>query len=250
MQSTQLVPAALTESPHPSTGRRYQFFSTQEIVNRLEDRGFTVAHSSQSLVRKETYLGYQRHQVFLDFPKEDGLAIPTQRIQLRLVNSHCGTAALRLYLAVFVQVCSNGLIAPRDHHDLFKLRHVRNRFDSEFVHDKALLEAAKTLNQIGHMENRELTLDEQMKFAHYAIGLRWPDNTQPPFDPKLMLTARFASQNQPDLWSVLNRVQDNVLNGFTYFNHELRKERRVRKLTSIPRDLNINQRLWTFAAAL
>ena len=250
MLPTQLVPAALTESAHPSTGKRYQFFSTQEIVNRLEDRGFTVAHSSQSGVRKDTYHGYQRHQVFLDFPKEDGLALPSQRIQLRLVNSHCGTAALRLYLAVFVQVCSNGLIAPRDHHDLFKLRHVRNRFDSEFVHDKALLEAAKTLDQIDHMENRELTLDEQMRFAHYAIGLRWPDDSQPDFDPRALLVARFPSQDQPDLWSTLNRVQDNILNGFTYYSPRHKKDRRVRRLTSIPRDLNINQRLWQFAGGL
>ena len=196
MHTTNLVPAALAESAHPSVSKRYQFFSTREIVERLQDRGFTVAQSSQSAVRKDAHRGFQRHQVFLDFPTADGLHSISQKLQLRLVNSHCGTAALRLYLAVFVQVCSNGLVAPRDHHDLFKLRHVRNRFDSEFVHDKALLEAAKTLDQIAHMERRELTLDEQMKFAHYAIGLRWPDNTQPPFDTRLMLTARLLPRTK------------------------------------------------------
>ena len=250
MPTTELVPAALAESAHPSMSRRYHFFSTREIVERLEDRGFTVAQSSQSGVRKEAHRGFQRHQVFLDFPKADGLDLVSQKLQLRVVNSHCGTNALRIYLAVWVLVCSNGLVAPRDHHDLFKLRHVRNRFDSEFVHDKALTAAFKTVGQITHMQNRELTLDEQIKFADYAIGLRWPDDSKPDFDPRALLVARFSSQDQPDLWSTLNRVQHNILNGFTYYSPRHKKDRRVRRLTSIPRDLNINQRLWQFAGSL
>lgn len=250
MNDLALVPSALAESAHPSRTKRYQFLSTRDIVMRLQDRGFTVAHSSESGVRNETFRGFQRHQVFLDFPQGDGLHFPDQKMQLRLVNSHCGTGALRLYLAVYVLVCSNGLIAPREHHDLFKMRHVRNRFDPEFVHDKALAYAVTTTDQIARMERRELTLPEQEQFAHYAIGLRWPDNSQPPFDPRLMLHARLQQQDAPTLWNVLNRVQDNVMNGFTYFHPELKKDRVVRPLKSIPRDLNINQHLWEYAAAL
>lgn len=111
------------------------------MVLRLQGRGFTVAHSSESGVRHHDFQGFQRHQVFLDFPKGDGLHFPTQTMPLRLVNSHCGTAPLRLFLAVYVLVCSNGLVAPRDHHDLFKMRHIRNRFDPEFIHEKALAHA-------------------------------------------------------------------------------------------------------------
>lgn len=250
MNDLVLVPSALAESAHPSRTKRYQFFSTREMVRRLQDRGFTVAHSSESGVRNLDFRGFQRHQVFLDFPQGDGLHFPTQKMQLRLVNSHCGTAPLRLFLAVYVLVCSNGLVAPRDHHDLFKLRHVRSRFDPEFIHDKALAHAFHTTEQIARMERRELTPEEQHRFAEYALGLRWPDKTAFPFDPRLVLTARYPSQNQPDLWSVLNRIQDNVLRGFTYLHPELHKERRVRPLTSIPRDLNINQDLWQYAAAL
>ena len=250
MNDLALVPSALAEAAHPSRTKRYQFLSTREIVMRLQDRGFTVAHSSESGVRNEDLRGFQRHQVFLDFPQGDGLDFPTQKMQLRLVNSHCGTGALRLYLAIYVLVCSNGLIAPRDHHDLFKMRHVRNRFDPEFVHDKALAYALATTTQIAHMERRELTLQEQEQFAHYAIGLRWPDGVRPPFDPRLILQARFQQQATPSLWNVLNRVQDNVLNGFTYFHPELKRDRLVRKLTSIPRDVNINQRLWAYAGAV
>ena len=250
MNDLALVPSALAEAAHSSRTKRYQFFSTRDIVMRLQDRGFTVAHSSQSGVRNPAYNGFQRHQVFLDFPKGDGLHSPTQKMQLRLVNSHCGTAPLRLLLAVYVMVCSNGLIAPRDHHDLLRFRHVRNRFDPEFVHDKALDYAVQTTHHISQMERRELSPEEQLQFAHYAIGLRWPDSSHPPFDPRKMLHARFEQQNHPDLWSVLNRIQDNVLNGFTYFNAEIKKDRTVRPLTSIPRDLNINQRLWDYAIAL
>ena len=250
MNDLALVPSALAQSAHHSRTKRYKFFSTHEIVMRLQDRGFTVARSSESGVRNPDYNGFQRHQVFLDFPQDDGLHTSTQKMQLRLVNSHCGTAPLRLLLAVYVMVCSNGLIAPRDHHDLLNYRHVRHGFDPEFVHDKAIAYALATKTQIAHMEQRELHPEEQLKFAHYAIGLRWPDGNHPPFDPRKMLHARFDQQNHPDLWSVLNRVQDNVLNGFTYFNPELKKDRLVRPLTSIPRDLNINQRLWDYAVAV
>ena len=250
MESTRLVEAALAESAAPTVSKRYRFFSTREIVERLEDRGFTVAESSQAGVRNPAKRGYQRHQVFLDFPPADGLTSPAQKMQLRIVNSHCGTGALRIYLAVYVLVCSNGLVAPRDHHDLLKMRHVRNHFDPEFVHDKAAAFALATRTQIAHMERRELTMDEQLRFAHYAIGLRWPDDSNPDFDPRALLSARYPSQNQPDLWSTLNRVQDNVLNGFTYYSHARQKDRRIRPIKSIPRDLNINQRLWQFATAL
>jgi TolA-binding protein len=67
--------------------------------------------------------------------------------------------------------------------------------------------------QIEGMERRQLSKDEQLRFAEAALALRFRDPTQGAMQPPQLVTCRRAEDVADDLWSTLNKVQENLLRG-------------------------------------
>ena len=255
-----LVPSALATAASPSVSKRYQFLSTKDVVEGLLSEGMTVAKSLESRTWKPEKMGYQRHQVFLDFPSDDGghLMKGEYKYQMRVVNSHCRTSALQVFLGAYVMVCSNGLVIPSgEQTTMARFRHVHSAPGIREIIELCQERAVKTNTTIVEMQSREMTWDEQLQFAEYAIGLRWPKGTgNQVFTPQHVIANPRSSQADPTLWNTFNTIQESMIRGFSYQGTSQRGgrvrpvERQTRGVKNIKKDLSLNMQLWRYAEEL
>jgi hypothetical protein len=165
------------------------------------------------------------------------------------LNSHDGTSSYQLRLGIFRVVCTNGLIVSRG---AFPGVHVPHRGDVvDEVIEGALQIAARFEGlalQVERMEGRFLRLDEQVAFASRALALRFPDAVESGMQPSQLLGVRRTGDVGEDLWSTLNKVQENLIRGGLTRRAATGRLTRTRGITAIRRDVELNSRLWDLAA--
>jgi hypothetical protein len=97
------------------------------------------------------------------------------------------------------------------------------------------------------MEARQLFKDEQIRFAGRALRLRYPDRDDPGLQPSQLLTCRRTEDLGDDLWSTLNKVQENLLRGGLTRRSATGRLTRTRRITAIREDVRLNSGLWGLA---
>ena len=104
------------------------------------------------------------------------------------------------------------------------------------------------LAKVERMERRQLQKDEQIRFAERALAIRFPDPAQSGLVPAQLLACRRVEDVGSDLWTYLNKVQENLLQRRVEpSNGEVGEGPRTRAITSITEDVRINGRVWELA---
>lgn len=239
------VPSAFATVPSFDRSKKYEMINTQNIVENLVSRGFTLDKAIQAKTRKSFWQGFQKHQLFFDIPGETN---ENHKFQLRLVNSHNGGSSLLIYLGIYVFVCSNGLVRANGQEEQLRVVHMgyKAKHVQEQV-DRILDTIPNTRQVIQAMSTTLLPEDKQDEFVQYAIGLRWKKEDLT-FDPLHLLSCYHYEQKENTVWNVYNRIQENMIKGFLY--KDGRKTRKTRRVKGIDSDLKINQELWKYAENL
>lgn len=249
MLQAPIVRAVDQTVAHPSTSVKYRFISTRDVIEAFSRRGFTVASSRQAYVRRPDKQGFQHHVVQLRPTDTALLNVGDSELRVIITNSHCGSAALTLTLGLYRLVCSNGLAVSNGTFESVRVKHIGQGLDQQVAeYIERITIAAESLRfAVASMQNRSLSRFEQMCFAQSIIEKRFTEE-QRAARPNLIndvLTSRRHEDSDNTLWSVYNRVQENIIKGFTSSDDG----NRVRGVKSIDRDLKLNQELWTLAMA-
>ena len=250
-----LVPSALAEGPAPGVSKRYQFLSTKDVVQQFMDSGLILADSKETRAMNDKRRGFQRHQIFMDFPWDTGgQAVGDHKMQLRIINSHCQSAAFTIFLGVHVLVCSNGMVIPSgEQQAIIHMRHIRSKLDAQEIFQLGQDRAWKAETLIQKMREREMTFEEQTAFAEAAIGMRWRKGIKGHgFLPTDLILNPRPEQKEPTLWNTLNTIQESVIKGFGYTDEKRPKpkDRRTRGIVNMRKDIGINSELWSYAETL
>src|SRR5262249_16002955 len=129
-------------------------------------------------------------------------------------NSHDGTSGYQLRVGIFRVVCTNGLIVSLGAFPGYCVSHRGNIVDEVIAAALDLSERFGGLAaQVEGMEQRRLESQEQVRFAEQAISLRYPNVASSGLEPSALLNCRRTEDVGDDLWSTLNRVQENLLRG-------------------------------------
>ena len=104
--------------------------------------------------------------------------------------------------------------------------------------------------QVERMEGRHLNKDDQLRFAERALALKYPDGAQAGMVSAQLLTSRRPEDVADDLYTVLNRCQENLLRGGLTRRAPSGRLTRTRRLTSIRKDVTLNSQLWELATAV
>jgi hypothetical protein len=127
------------------------------------------------------------------------------------LNSHDGTSAYQLRMGVFRVVCTNGLIVSQGAFPAYRVSHRGDVVDEVVTGALEVSERFGSLAaQVERMERRPMPQDEQIRFAERALAVRYPDLAQSGMRPSQLLTCRRVQDTGDDLWSVFNRVQENL----------------------------------------
>ena len=108
------------------------------------------------------------------------------------------------------------------------------------------------IGNVQNMMSKELSKSQQYDFAKIAAEQRWGEDKM--IDLNQMLQVRRTEDAGDDLWSVFNRVQENMLQGgiLTVTPKENGKVRnsRSRAIRSINQNLEVNKMLWTLSETM
>ena len=242
----QRAPAVFAPSPHERTSAKYTFISTERVLAGLMEAGFMPVEARQAQSRRASPL-HARHVVRLR-RRFETVQLKDSVPEVVFLNSHDGTSSYQLRLGIFRVVCTNGLVVSRGAFPGVCVPH-RGDVVGEVV--AGALQIAERFEglalQVERMERRSLHVDEQLGFAGRALALRFPNVAESGMQPSQLLKARRSGDTGQDLWSTLNKVQENLIRGGLSRRTVTGRLTRTRGITAIRRDVELNSRLWDLA---
>ncbi|MCK9587730.1 MAG: DUF945 domain-containing protein [Terrimicrobiaceae bacterium] len=240
------VPAIFATTPAPDVSKRYTFVSTADVLPVLRSNGFVPTSAT---TRKKGTI-HSQHRIEL-FRKDDLKALAAGNKadcpRIILENSHDRTRRLVFMAGYYRLVCSNGMVVPSGMHS--ELCHLHIKLDTAGVKEmmngvtKMLDGAAQ---QVSLFKGKKLNKIEQATLANYAVEVRYRGYNKNKLEAKELLAVRRDSDKGDDLWTVFNRVQENVMVGGV----PMITGRKSKGVTSYSIGMDVNKRLWAGAEAL
>lgn len=251
-QIQRLAPSAFAGQEHNSLSSRYAFIPTVRVIDAMRENGYLPTEASQSRSRTADKEYFTKHLIRFRQSTGDLTNVGDSAMELVLVNSHDGTSAYKLMLGVFRLVCSNGLIVSESLAESIRVRHTGNIVNEVLDGTVKLIERAPVVQATMEAWRKiELSTPEQSIFAEQALAIRY-DGEKSPVTVEQVLQARRNADTSNDLWTVFNRVQENVQRGgLRYYNTDAQPGQRVRNRTrevkGIDQTTTLGRALWTLA---
>jgi hypothetical protein len=248
-QAATVAPALLHNDPGVTTLERYTNIPTHAIIRQMQDMGYGIAEVAQSRAAYDWADKEQKHLVRmrpLDLfgnPAKVGDTVP----EICVVNAHNASSKLHLYAGLYRFICANGLMVGDTvgHVSISHVKALLDEIQKQVIHVGEVL-LPKALAQKDKMQQVKLNDHQQTVFAARAIGLRWPEGTEAVATADLLATRRVADAAN-DVWSVYNRVQENLMyGGFRARNRNVV----VAPLTTPAHIVEVNRHLWDYAAGM
>lgn len=241
-QIAYYAPSVMASEAHESRGDRYSFIPTIRVIDGLRAEGFQPYEIRQTKVRDAGKREHTKHMVRM---RHASSIVADEVPEIILLNSHDGTSSYQIMSGVFRFVCSNGLIAG-DMFNNIKVRHSGNVVGDVIEGATRVLEDAKQIgSRIDEYKAITLNHDEQTAFARAALQLRWGDD-QPVVPGSILRPSRWQDR-EDNLWTVYNRVQENMMKGGVRGRSATGRRTTTRAVGGVTENVKLNKALWTLA---
>lgn len=247
-QIRSVVPSIFAETPHESRSQRYSYIPTATILTGLRKEGFEPFMVCQTRVRHEDRRDYTKHMLRLRHASQIN---GDEANEIILLNSHDGTSSYQMLAGMFRFVCQNGLVCGDTFADV-RVPHKGN------VAEQVIEGAYEVLHGFERVQRsrdamRSITLDdgEAEVFARSALALKYdgPGKALPVTESQILIPRRF-DDNRSDLWSIFNRVQENLVKGGLTSRTANGRHQRTRPVQGIDQNVRLNRALWLLAEGL
>lgn len=240
------APAVFASGAHDGLSAKYTFIPTEKVLSGLMSVGFVPVDARQARTYRASPV-HAQHAVRLR-RRYETVALRDSCPEVLFLNSHNGKGAYQLRLSIFRAVCCNGLIVSRGAFPTICVAHRGNVVDDVVAGALQLSERFDGLAAlVERMEARRMFKDEQLQFAGRALALKYSDVEASGLAPAQLLTIRRREDVADDLYTVFNRVQENLVQGGLSRRSPSGRLTRTRRVTSIRRDVALNSRLWELA---
>jgi hypothetical protein len=243
------APSAFATEKFSDRSDRYAYLPTIDIITAMQNAGFLPYKATQSRSRSLDRREHTKHMIRFRSPMAEmqmaGQSIP----EVVLINSHDGSSAYKLMLGIFRLVCSNGLVVADSMQASISVRHTGNIVDQvlEASHELAG-HAPKVIDAIRDWTGLQLTSGEQQAYAEAAHTIRFADaegKVDTPITAAQLLHLRRPEDTGTDLYSTMNRVQENVIKGGLHARSpRTRRMISTREVKGIDQDVKLNRALW------
>lgn len=246
----KIAPSIFAVQKHESRSERFKPIPTIEILKGLEKEGFVPVGVKQSKSRDENKREFTKHLVRLRRIDDDQkYKVGDTVCEILLKNANDGTSAYELMAGLFRIVCMNSLVAQKGTLESTKVYHSGN------VQDKVIEGTYKVLNQAEYAlsapqdwSNIMLNHDEKQVLAESAKIIKFGEPKSEVLNSQI-LQARRQEDLKDDLWTVFNRVQENIIRGgiqIKTLDQETGqiKRSRTKPVNAIDQDIKLNRALW------
>lgn len=248
-QIAERAPQVYTQAPHEQVSEKYTFLPTYQIIEDMEKLGWQVADAKTMKSKNAIQKKYGKHIVMFFHPdiyiknEEGGIeAYP----QIMIQNNHRGWGRFKFEIGIFRLVCTNGLVIKSADYGTFVMRHLGYSFEElKQLVEQAIAILPNVVEKINTLSSREMTDKEMRLFAEKAIQARFgEEKLVDASEIQQVLASTREADSGNNLWVVMNRVQEHLVRGgFTTIGTD-KKERKVRKITNMLKDVELNQKLW------
>ncbi|EPO2859416.1 DUF932 domain-containing protein, partial [Salmonella enterica subsp. enterica serovar Newport] len=205
--------------------------------------GFEPFFACQSRVRDPGRRDYTKHMLRL---RRAGQITGRQVPEIIILNSHSGESSFQLLPGMWRQVCANGLVCGQSFGEI----RVPHRGD---IAGKVIEGAYDVLGVFDRVEEKREAMQSlllpppaQQALAKAALTYRFGEEHQPVTATQI-LTPRRYEDRKDDLWSVFNRIQENLSKGGLPGRTAQGKRTHTRAVNGIDGDVRLNRALWVMA---
>lgn len=247
-----------TEPTNKGVSEKYLHVNTETIIDDLAKLGWLPVTAMQrktkprkdgsATIRSKHMISFQNPDLMIK-GKDGDDAFP----RIIVTNSHDGLNSFQFRVGIYRLVCSNGLVIADEEFSAFKIRHKGYTFEElQTVVAQAVADLPNKIQVLNKMQARMLTPEEQRQLAIDAMALRStnPDAKYEDASIEEVLAATRKEDEGDSLWLVFNRIQESIINGGYSAALSGAKVRKVKKIKSFERDLQVNQDLFKLAVAL
>lgn len=247
-QLQHIAPSVFTNEGHESTSDKYVPLSTIGVLKALEKQGFYPIRAQQQRTRIEGRKNFTKHRIILR-QESTKLEVGDTVGEIQLVNSFDGSSALILEGGIFRCTCSNQATVPDGWVQSERIRHTVTTIDDAIEGVYRIVEdLPRVIDNAQSMRAIHLKEYQQHAFATAAWAIR---NSDDPAPTKALLKPRRYVDTGDDLWSVYNRVQENMIKGGVPNGRtEQGRRKSTRRVTGIDEDRRINKALLILAENL
>ncbi|MFM0374481.1 DUF932 domain-containing protein [Paraburkholderia aspalathi] len=249
-QIHDVAPSIFAEGKHDSRSERYTYIPTIDVLRGLRNEGFEPFMVCQTRVRDQSRREYTKHMLRL---RPADTITGDEANEIILLNSHDGTSSYQMLAGVLRFVCLNGMIAGDDVADI-RVPHKGNIVQNVINGAFDVLDGFDLIReQKEGMQAVTLNRDEQAVFARSALALRYdPTDTTvtAPITGNQLLSSRRFEDRRDDLWTVFNRVQENLTKGGLRGRSASGRAMSTRPVTGIDQNVKLNRALWMLADAM
>ncbi|MBS0225961.1 MAG: DUF945 domain-containing protein [Proteobacteria bacterium] len=244
-QIRRVAPSIFADAPHESRSERYAYIPTSAVLTELRKEGFQPFMVCQTRVRREDRRDFTKHLLRLRHASQINGAEANEII---LLNSHDGTSSYQMMAGQFRFVCANGLVCGDTVADV----RVPHKGDVAGQVIEGAFEVLQGFERVQESRDlmRAVTLDdgESEVFARAALALKYDDPDKPaPITESQILSPRRFEDRRPDLWSVFNRTQENLIKGGLHGRSANGRRQQTRPVQGIDSDIRLNRALWLLA---
>ena len=247
-QIRAVAPSIFAQAPHGSRSERYSYIPTATVLQELRGEGFQPFMVCQTRVRHDDRREFTKHLIRLRHASQIN---GREANEIILLNSHDGTSSYQMLAGMFRFVCQNGLVCGDTFADV-RVPHKGN------VTDHVIEGAYEVLHGFERVQDSRdamqgITLDngEAEVFARSALTLKYDDSGKAlPITETQILRPRRYDDNRADLWTVFNRVQENLVKGGLSGRAANGRRQRTRAVQGIDQNVRLNRALWLLADGL
>lgn len=249
----KVAPSAFAGQAFERQSSRYAFLPTVAVIDGLRNNGYLPVSAEQSRTKIEGKKFFTKHRIQFEAANRLDTVVGDTTIRIVLINSHDGTSSYHLSMGAFRKTCMNGAHVSEGLIQSIRVRHTGNIVDQVLDSTEQMIEQAPRVTQvITEWKQIILTNGEAKLLAEQALSLRY--DGQAPISPENLLRVRRPEDNQNDLWTVFNRIQEGATRGGDRYlqdvrdeNNELQGHRRMktRAVNGIDQNTKLNKALWT-----
>ena len=244
-QIRSVAPSIFATEAHGSRSARYSHIATSQVLAGLRKEGFEPFMACQSLCRDQGKREHTKHMMRLRHASQINAG---EANEIVLINSHDGSSAYQMIAGVYRYVCSNGMVFGETRNDV-RLRHSGDIVDNVIEGAFKVLDDFEMVDESRQgMQALSLNDGEQSAFARAALAIKYDTETAAaPITEAQVLETRRTQDGAPDLWTTLNRVQENLVQGGLRARSATGRRTRTRAVQGIDQNIKLNRALWVLA---
>jgi hypothetical protein len=252
-QIRTVAPSAFAERPWDAVSARYAFVPTSAVIERMIQNGFQPYAVTQSRSRIEGKREFTKHMIRFRSPNVNVTKVGDVFPEIVMINSHDRTSSYQLMAGLFRLVCSNGAVVDDGAVQRISVQHTGNIVEEVLRGSIEIVDhMPKVIDAVARWQQHQLSAAEQQIFAEEALAYRFSDsegNVKTAIKPQQLLASRRYADDKNDLWSVFNRVQENVIRGGVDAGRDPETQRRrvSRAVKGIDQDVKLNRALWSLS---